>query len=118
MTENELDAALVAPLPEIADAGFSQRVFVSVMAEKARRERNCVFAVSGVIAVLCALMPFTRFGAAVDDWTISVSHDLSAVADKAMSSGFEAYGLSVPLAMTAGALALVLAVMQVLPSRR
>lgn len=117
MTENELDLALSAPLAEIADEGFSQNVLLGVLSERARRERNFVLAMSGAVALSCALMPFTRFGQAVDSWAIGFSRDLLSVADGAMSGALNMSSLSLPLAVTAGALAVAVAVMQSVPAQ-
>jgi len=124
MNESELDKALMAPLPEVVDDGFSQHVLVRVLEEKARRERNITFGVAGAGVLLCALMPFTRFGQAVDHWAIGfgngLTDGLTNAAANAMSKAdaLNLSSLSMPLLITAGALALTAVVLQAFPARR
>ena len=124
MTEFDLDKALMAPLPEIPDDGFSQSVLVRAIKENARRERNATIAVAGSVALLCAMMPFTKFGQAVDQWAIGFNHDLSVLANNApdlwsaANNALNLSSLSAPLAVTVGALTLAMLVTQAFPARR
>ena len=127
MTEYDLDKALVAPLREIPDNGFSQAVLMRAIKENTRRERNAAIAVAGSVALLCAVMPFTKFGQAVDQWAIGFGRDLSSLADNATNptnlwsladSALNLSSLSLPLVITAGALTLAMLVTQAFPARR
>ncbi|MFZ1988691.1 MAG: hypothetical protein WAW96_02870 [Alphaproteobacteria bacterium] len=124
MTEYDLDKALMAPLPEIADGGFSQAVLVQAIKENARRERNVTIAVAGSVALLCAMMPLTKFGQAVDQWAIGFGRDLSGLGDKTtnlwslVGDTLNFSSLSLPLAITVGALTLAMLVAQAFPARR
>ncbi len=111
MNEVELDKALSAPLPEMIDGGFSDRVMMRAVADKARRERGIVFLLAGFAAILCALMPLTPFGQVVDDWAFHFGRELSRAADDASNLA----NLAVPLALAAGALTLAALVMQSIP---
>ena len=117
MTENELDKVLTAPLPEIPDDGFSQRVLLRAMEERTRRERNTTVAIAGAGVLLCALMPFTRFGQAVDSLAIRFGHRLTDAANNAIDLS-SISSLSMTIAFTAGALTLALLLVQSFPVRR
>ena len=124
MTEYDLDRALMAPLAEIPDDGFSQAVLVRAIKENAKRERNATIAVAGSLALLCAMMPFTTFGQTVDQWAIGfgkgLTDSLTNAAANAMTraDALNLSSLSMPLAITAGALTLALLVTQAFPARR
>jgi hypothetical protein len=62
-------------------------------------------------------MPLTRFGRAVDNWAIGFGRDLTNTANRALDLSSMS-SVSMPIAITAGALALALLVAQSFPARR
>ena len=110
MIDKELDAVLSTPLAEVPDGGFEQRLMLRAMEIKLRRERNLTLAIAGGVALVCALMPLTHVGQAVDRWALDFGNQLMNAANNAAS----AYDLSssLPLAAIAGALAVAALVTQ------
>ena len=110
MIDKELDAVLSAPLAEVPDGGFEQRLMLRAMEISIRRERNLTFAIAGSAALGCALMPLTRTGQAVDRWALDFGNQLMSAVNNA--AGAYDFSSSLPLAATIGALVIAALVTQ------
>lgn len=84
---NELDELLSAPLPSIADNGFSVRVTLRVEQEQFRKKiTNQGIIIAAVLVLLLAALPFLGIDAAWQQATQPLTHS-----DTAINTGVKAF---------------------------
>jgi hypothetical protein len=74
---NELDVLLSEPLGDVADGGFTNRVMLRIARLNARAARDQALLLGAATISICAVLPFTQIGRAINDWALNVGNALA-----------------------------------------